>query len=208
MAEQDTNTLNNLLVYQRDIGTGALTPVGTTVTSTGAQGYLSGVTASAVAVAPRGTFVYVTDSASNQIIAYTVGAGGILRPNTDGPFATGSLPVALTIDPRGNFMYVADYNDQAVSPYVINQSNGSLTAVAASAKPSTQGTGPNCVTIENALGVYAYLTNFISGNVSGFQLNATTGALSNIRNSPFPTAAAPTCAAAIANGTHATQLVQ
>ncbi len=208
VAEQDTNTLNNLLVFQRDIGTGALTPVGTTVTATGAQGYLSGVTASAVAVAPRGTFIYVTDSASNQIIAYTVGTGGVLRPNTDGPFATGSLPVALTIDPRGNFMYVADYNDQAVSPYVINQSNGSLTAVAATAKPSTQGTGPNCVTIENALGVYAYLTNFISGNVSGFQLNATTGALSNIRNSPFPTAAAPTCAAAIANGTHATQLVQ
>ena len=201
--DQDPTTLANLLVFTRDIGTGALTPVtGTNIGAAQSSGYLSGVTASALAVAPRGVFVYVTDSASNQIIGYTVGNGGALTAMTNGPFATGSLPVAMTIDPRGDFLYVTDQNDNALSAYVINQSGGSLSAVSGTAKTLVQGTQPNCVTIENALGQYMYVSNFISGSVSGFQLNTTTGALSQIRNSPYPTSAAPSCAAAIANATH------
>ncbi len=206
--DQDTTTFNNLLVFKRDIGTGALTAAGsTTVGTTQSTGYLSGVTASSIAVAPRGTYVYVTDAASNQIVGYTLSGTNVLTPQQTGPYATGSDPVQMTIDPRGKFLYVADFNDQAVSAYAINDASGALSA-SSTAKPATDGTGPNCVTVENALGIYTYVTNFYSGNVSGFQLNATTGALSKIRNSPFPASAAPSCGAAIANGTHATQLVQ
>ncbi len=206
--DQDPTTFNNLLVFQRDIGTGALTPVGgTAIGATRSTGFLSGVTASSIGVVPRGVYVYVTDSASNQIIGYTVAGPNVLTAQQTGPYATGSDPVNLTIDPRGKFLYVADFNDQAISAYAINDSNGGLSA-SSTAKPSTDGTGPNCVTIENALGIYLYTSNFYSGNVSGFQLNATTGALSKIRNSPYPASAAPSCAAAVANGTHATQLVQ
>ena len=207
VVDQDPTTFNNLLVFQRDIGTGALTPTAATnIGPTQSTGYLSGVTATSVAVAPRGAFVYVTDGSSNQVVGYTVQAGGALLPMTDGPFATGLNPVNLTIDPRGSFLYVADQTDGAISTYAINQSGGSLSATS-SGKVTVEGTGTNCVTIENALGIYLYATNFISGSVSGLQLNATTGTLSKIRNSPYPTSAAPTCAAAIANGTHATQLV-
>lgn len=210
--DQDPSTFNNLLVFQRNIVTGALTPVTTgtptVIGPTQSTGYLSGVTASSVAVAPRGVFVYVTDASSNQIVGYSLGTAGALNPMTNGPFATGLNPVQMTIDPRGSFLYVADQTESAVSAYAINQSGGSLSAVSGTAKVPTQGTGTNCVTIENALGVYLYATNFQSQNVSGFQLNSSTGVLSNIRNSPYPSSAAPTCAAAIANGTHATQLVQ
>ncbi len=201
--DQDATTLANLLVFTRDIGSGALTPVpGVVIGSSQSTGYLSGVTASSIAVAPRGVFVYVTDSASNQIIGYTVGSGGALTAMTNGPFATGSLPVNMTIDPRGAFLYTADQNDNAISAYVINPAGGSLSAVSGTSKPLTQGTQPNCITIENALGVYMYVSNFLSSTVSGFQLNATTGALSKIRNSPYPSVAAPSCAAAIANANH------
>ena len=207
--DQDTTTLANLLVFSRNVATGALTPVGTTIGATQSTGYLSGVTASALAVAPRGVFVYVTDSASNQIIGYTVGTGGALTAMTNGPFATGSLPVAITIDPRGSFLYVSNQNDNSLGSYAINSAGGSLSAVSGTATVLVEGTQPNCVTIENALGVYLYVSNFLSNTISGFQLNATTGVLSKIRNSPYnTTATSPSCAAAIANGSHATQLIE
>ena len=206
--DQDPTTFNNLLVYKRDIGTGALTPIGNTVIGSAAsQGYLSGVTASSVVVAPRGTFVYVADSASNQIIGYTVTGTGVLTAMTAGPFATGSLPVNMTIDPRGKFLYVVDQNDSNIAGYVINASSGALSA-SGTGRTLLDGTRPTCVTIENALGIYLYTSNFDSGNVSAFQLNSTTGTLGKIRNSPYPASAAPSCAAAVANGTHATQLIQ
>ncbi|MBE7181782.1 MAG: beta-propeller fold lactonase family protein, partial [Terriglobus roseus] len=175
--DQDPTTFNNLLVFKRDIGTGALTPVGNTVIGSAAsQGYLSGVTASSVAVAPRGVFVYVTDSASNQIIGYTVTGNGVLNAMTSGPFATGSLPVNMTIDPRGKFLYVVDYNDSNIAGYVINQSTGALSA-SGTGRTTLDGTGPTCVTIENALGIYLYTSDYLSGAVSAFQLNSTTGTL-------------------------------
>ena len=206
--DQDPTTFNNLLVFQRDIGTGALTPIGNTlIGSAASQGYLSGVTASSVAVAPRGVFVYVTDSASNQIIGYTVNGAGALTSMTAGPFATGSLPVNMTIDPRGKFLYVVDQNDSNIAGYVINTSSGALSASGTGRTP-LDGTRPTCVTVENALGIYLYTSNFDSGNVSAFQLNSTTGTLSKIRNSPYPASAAPSCAAAVASGSHATELIQ
>ncbi|GAA3756080.1 lactonase family protein [Terriglobus aquaticus] len=206
--DQDPTTFNNLLVFKRDIGTGALTPIGNTVIGSAAsQGYLSGVTASSVAVAPRGVFVYVTDSASNQIIGYTVNGAGALTAMTAGPFATGSLPVQMTIDPRGKFLYVVDQNDSNIAGFVINASSGALSA-SGTGRTVLDGTRPTCVTVENALGIYLYTSNFDSGNVSAFQLNSTTGTLSKIRNSPYPASAAPSCAAAVANGSHATELIQ
>lgn len=208
LIEQDPTTFNNLLVFKRDIGTGALTPFGNTqIGAATSTGYPSGVTASSIVVAPRGVFVYLTDSASNQIVGYTVTGAGALTAMTSGPFATGSLPVGMTIDPRGRFLYVTDYNDSNIAGYTINASSGALSA-SGTGRTVLDGTGPNCVTIENALGVYLYTSNYLSGNVSAFQLNATSGSLGKIRNSPYPSSAAPSCAAAIANGSHATELIQ
>ena len=201
--DQDPSTLANLLVFSRNVATGALTPApGVVIGANQSTGFLSGVTASAVAVAPRGVFVYVTDSASNQIIGYTLGATGALTAMTNGPFATGSLPVSITIDPRGSFLYVSNQNDNSISAYAINTAGGSLSSVSGTGTALVEGTQPNCITIENALGIYLYVSNFLSGTVSGFQLNSTTGVLSKIRNSPYGTSAAPSCAAAIANATH------
>ena len=211
VADQDPNpsNLNNLLVFNRDIPSGVITPIGPTTIGTGtasSTGYLSGTQASAIAVTPVGNFVYVTDRLANQILAYGVGNGGLLTPLTSGPFATQVTPVAITIDPRGKFAYVANFNSGSVSPYAIDQASGSLSASGTAAL--IQGAGPSCVTIENALGIYLYTANFIDGTVSGQQLDSNTGNLVKIRNSPFTSAAQATCAAAVANGTHATQLIQ
>ena len=207
--EQDTNTTNNLLAFRRDIAGGGLTAIGNTKINAGvvpSTGYPSGILASALAVAPLGNFLYVTDSSGNQIIAYSMSAGGIPTAITTGPFATQSQPRGITIDPRGKFLYVTNYNANTVSSFAIAANSGALSATSSGA--TATGTGPTCVTVENALGIYMYTSNFLDGTVTGLQLNSSTGALVRVRNTPFPASAGPTCAAAIANGTHSSQIIQ
>jgi 6-phosphogluconolactonase len=211
---QDPNTAitNNLLAFKRTISTGAITPIGNTVIGTGtasSTGYNSGILASAITAAPLGNFLYVADRSGNQIIAYSMAAGGIPTAITTGPFATQSQPAAVTIDPRGKFLYVANYNASTVQSFAIAQSTGALSATAGSSGASVAtGTGPTCVTVENALGIYLYTSNFLDSTVTGLQLDASTGQLVKVRNTPFPASAGPSCAAAIANGSHSTQLIQ
>ncbi len=207
--DQDTNTTNNLLAFRRDLGAGTIATVGNTSIANGtgtSTGYPSGIQASAIAVAPLGNFLYVTDRSGNQVIGYGINSGGTPNAITTGPFATQSQPQGITIDPRGKFLYVANYNASTVSSFAIAQNTGALSATSSG---STQtGTGPTCVTIENALGIYLYTSNFLDNTVTGLQLNSSTGTLVQIRNTPFPATGAPSCAAAIANGSHSTQLIQ
>ncbi len=207
--DQDTNTTNNLLAFRRDLSAGTITPIGNTAIASGtgtSTGYPSGIQASAIVASPLGNFLYVTDRSGNQIIGYGINSGGTPNAITTGPFATQSQPQAITIDPRGKFLYVANYNASTVSSFAIAQSTGALSAT--SSGSTNTGTGPTCVTIENALGIYLYTSNFLDNTVTGLQLNSSTGALVQIRNTPFPASAAPSCAAAIANGSHSTQLIQ
>lgn len=207
--DQDSNTTNNLLAFRRSLSTGAITPVGTTTIGTGtarSTGYNSGVLASAIAATPSGKFLYLTDMSANQIIGYTILSTGVPQAILSGPFPTQSQPVGLTIDPRGSFLYTANYNANTVGAYAIATGTGALSATSTGAQ-STGGVGPTCVTIENALGIYMYTSNFLDNTVGGLQLKPATGELVKIRNTPFPASAGPSCAAAIANGTHSTQLV-
>ena len=207
--EQDGRTTNNLLAYQRNIDSGAVTAIGNTTIGAGtavSTGYNSGITASAIAVGPLGNFLYVADRDGNQVIAYSMSAGGIPTAITTGPFATQSQPDGLTVDPRGKFLYVVNYNSSTVSPYAIAQNSGALSLT--STGPQATGTGPTCVTVENALGIYLYTSNFLDNTVTGLQLNSATGNLVRVRNTPFNAGAGPTCAAAIANGTHSSQIIQ
>lgn len=209
--DQDPNAsiTNNLLAFKRDLSSGTVTPIGATTIGTGTNsstGYNSGVKASAIAAGPLGNFLYITDYNANQVIAYSMSSNGIPTAVTTGPFATQSQPIGLTIDPRGKFLYVVNYNSSTVSPYAIAQGSGALSQT--STGPQATRTGPTCVTVENALGIYLYTSNFLDGSVSGMQLNSTTGNLVRVRNDPFTASAGPTCAAAIANGTHSSQIIQ
>ena len=209
VVEQDSRTTNNLLAFKRDLSSGAVTAIGNTAVGTGTNvstGYNSGILASAIAVAPLGNYLYVTDYNGNQIIAYSMSAGGIPTAITTGPFATQSQPSGITIDPRGKFLYVTNYNSSTVSPFAIAQGSGALSLTSTGAQPTR--TGPTCVTVENALGIYLYTSNFLDNSVSGMQLNSATGNLVRVRNDPFTVSPGPTCAAAIANGTHSSQIIQ
>ena len=170
----------------------------------GVNGALAGVAPSSIVVDPTARFVYVTDRLSNQLIGYIVQAGGTLLAMTNGPFATGQYPVNVIVDPRAKYLYVANFNSSSVSSYAIDQATG--TPAASGAGQPTR-TNPNCVTIDPALGIYLYASNNGDQTISGMQLSPNDGTLKDIQNTPFPASSLPTCAVAVANGSHATQVV-
>jgi 6-phosphogluconolactonase (cycloisomerase 2 family) len=201
-----------ILAFSQNSTTGALTPLGKTNITTDttgktvATGYGAGTSPSAIAADPTSRFVYVTDRATNQVYGNLVIAGGLLQPMQNSPFATGLLPVAVTVDPRGKYMFVANFNDNSVSAYAIDQSTGAPVGSVGSSATKV-GTGPTCLSIEPALGIYMYSANNLDNTTSGLKLDAHNGTLQNVQNTPFPAAGTPTCVVAVANGSHATQVV-
>ncbi|HMH12750.1 MAG TPA: beta-propeller fold lactonase family protein [Edaphobacter sp.] len=214
IVDQEATPSAAVLGFARDASTGALTPVpGTTVGPavpggpTVAKGFPAGVTPSAIAEDPRGHFVYVTDKAANQLIGYVVQDGGALVPMVNGPFSTGLFPVAVTVDPRGLYLYVANYNANTVSAYAINQASGTPAGTVGSGATPV-GTAPTALAIEPALGIYLFVANNLDGTISGQQLDPHNGALKAVQNTPFPATGLPTGVVAVANGSHATQILQ
>ncbi|WP_260706219.1 lactonase family protein [Edaphobacter flagellatus] len=201
-----------LLAFSQNASSGALTPIGKTVISTDvtgrtvAAGYGAGTSPSGIAVDPASRFVYVTDRATNQLYGNIVIAGGLLQPMQNSPFATGLLPISVTVDPRGKYLYVANYNSSTVGAYVINASTGAATGAVGS-NATNVGTGPNCVAIEPALGIYLYTADNQGNTTSGLQLDPHNGTLKPAQNQPYPASGTPTCVVAVANGAHATQVV-
>ena len=214
VVEQDTTVANGvstqtgtIVAFAEDTGTGALTAVPGTVAITGSTltGFRAGTKPSAIAEDPSARFVYVSDQLTNQLYAYSVTTGGALVSIPSSPFNTGNFPLGVTIDPRGTFVYVANYNDNSVSSYAINTATGSLSGIAGNT--GSFSTGPTCVAIEPALGIYLYTSNNIDASVSAAQLSPNTGVLKSVQGTPYTAQALPTCAVAVANGSHATQLV-
>jgi 6-phosphogluconolactonase len=210
--DQEVSPKATVLGFLQNATTGALTPIpGTVITtdSTGktvATGYGAGTTPSAIAVDPSSRFVYVTDEATNQLYGNVIANDGSLVAMTNGPFFTGILPVGITIDPRGDFLYVANFTSGTIGAYAINTATG--TPVGSTGSTSTPvETGPMCVTIEPALGIYLYTANNLAGDVSALQLDPHNGGLKQVQNTPFPSGGLPTCAVAVANGSHPTQII-
>jgi 6-phosphogluconolactonase len=197
-----------LLTFTENTSTGVLTPVipsGPTVASPAPfVGVAAGTTPAAIAEDPSGHFIYVTDEATNQLYGYTVGPGGAPIAILQSPFTTGLDPLGVTVDPRGTFVYVANFASSTVSSYVINTATGALSG----ATGVSTATGPTCVTIDPALGIYLYTSNNTDNSISAEQLNPHTGALSPIQGTQFSAQGLPTCVVAVANGAHATQIVE
>jgi 6-phosphogluconolactonase (cycloisomerase 2 family) len=101
-------------------------------------------------------------------------------------------PSAVVVDPSGRFAYVANEFSDNVSGYTINATTGALPPLAGSPFPA--GTFPQAITVDPA-GRFVYVANggdFESlGSVSGYTINAATGALTPVAGSPFPAGAAP-----------------
>lgn len=191
--QTSTGTLGGqLLAYTENPSTGALTAIG--------AGYTAGTVPTSVVIDPTSKYVYVSDKSTNQIYGYTITGGGAPAPMISSPYPTGLLPYALTIDPRGDFLYVANNGESNISSYAISPSTGALTGTASSR--AATGTGPTCITIEPALGIYLFTSDSLGHTISAEQLDSHNGTLKAVQNTPFQASNLPTCVIAIANTTY------
>jgi 6-phosphogluconolactonase (cycloisomerase 2 family) len=193
------STANPGWIFGFSVGSGgALTP------SPGSP-YKAGVKPSAIASDPTNRFVYVTDFASNELIGYTVQTGSTLSFLLNGPFRTGNEPSAITIDPRGLYIYVTNALDSSVTPYSISLATGTPTAIVnvTGSQINSTDTQPLAVVVDASVGRFVYTANRIGSSLSGFELNADTGALTPATASPYPTGANPTALATVPHNNHA-----
>jgi 6-phosphogluconolactonase len=198
-----TSTANPGWVFGYTIGSGGvLTPL--------ANPYEAGTKPTAIAATPVDTFLYVTDYAQSQLIAYTILDGGAaLAFLPSGPFRTGNEPAAITIDPRGKFIYITNSLDSTISPYEITLASGVPTGSVSSSGGGSNSTDtlPVAIVIDPALGRFVYTANYLGNSVSGFRLDPTSGALSLTQATPYPTGAKPTAVVSIPHGNYSTQAV-
>jgi 6-phosphogluconolactonase len=193
-----------LLSFGQNVSTGALTQI----PGSYLDGVPAGTTPSAIAADPSGHFIYVTDNATNQLYGYTVNAtpmAGTPLAMLNSPFVTGLYPTAVKIDPRGTFVYVTNFSSSTISAYTINIATGALSGTGGGA---TVATGPVSVTIDPALGVYLYTANNTDNSISAEKMDPHTGALQAIQGTQFTSQGLTTSVVAVANGAHATQIVQ
>lgn len=144
---------------------------------------------------PSGKFVYAASDAgsSSHVCAFAFDAATETTTTVPGqPFAAGLGTRALAIERSGRFLYAANLDDNAVGGFAIDQTTGALTPLAGS--PFTTGTYPISVVVE-ASGRYAYVANnspgAATGTISGFAIDADTGALTPLPGSPYAAPRAP-----------------
>lgn len=171
-------------IFEFAASSGSLTPIN------GGVPVAAGVHPSAIVSDPSGNYLYVTDFASGNVLAYSAGSAG-LTPVSGSPFPSGNNPSSIAIDGAGKFAYVASAQDSTVTAYAI--SGGALSRIATYAT----GTQPVAIGIDPSLNQYLYTANYLGDTVSGFQINASTGTLLNTQYSPFKSNAQPTAVAAI-----------
>lgn len=176
-------------VFAFAVGTGGvLTPVS-------GSPFAAGIQPSALATDSTGGYLYVTDSAANQVLGYAVAAGA-LSPLSGSPFPSGTAPSAIAVNQTYNYAFVTNSTDDTISVYSMN--NGALTSLGSYAV----GLQPVAIGIDPSTARFIYTANFLGNNVSGFQLQKADGTLLLSQGTPFPSNNQPTAVAAIPhNGT-------
>jgi len=187
---------NQVFEFQVNTSSGALTnpPNQTQIPSFQTDQIPAGV-----AVDPCNRFVYVSDSLTNKVSAYTICNGyptqsptncpptplppdGSLVPVAGSPFSlsgSSNNPGPILVDPFGNNVYVLGLLSNTISPLKISPVSGAVTALT----PATVATGVGPVSMairgdDNWLFVTNYGTTSAGGNtMSQYSITPATGVL-------------------------------
>ncbi|HEY4974475.1 MAG TPA: beta-propeller fold lactonase family protein, partial [Steroidobacteraceae bacterium] len=111
-------------------------------------GFTAGAQTGVIAIDPSGRYLYVTDTANDQLDAFTLDqTTGALTPMAGSPFAVGNGAFGVAIDPSAQFLYVSNSFDASISMFTLSPSTGVPTAVPGS--PRTYGgTEPSAIVVE------------------------------------------------------------
>lgn len=165
---------------------GALVQLGGSPFSAGAGSTLAGIT-----IDPKAQFLYAADSVNNKIVSFSIGADGVLAGVAGSPFAAGTTPVSIAVDATDSFLYSANQGSNDVSAYTINA--GVLTPIAGSpfaVETAVAVPQPGFLTVD-VTNTFLYVANFGTSNISAFGINAKSGALGLVTDSPFPQSVQP-----------------
>jgi 6-phosphogluconolactonase len=98
---------------------GALTPIPGLPTE-------KGYDLTALAIASKGRFVYVANSAN--VAGFSIDSKtGNLTPVPNSPFSAGTTPISIALEPQGKFAYVANEGSNNISAFSLNARSGALT---------------------------------------------------------------------------------
>jgi len=164
--------------------TGALTEVSGSPFSTGPTPGGGGI-----AIDPQSRFLYVLNSSG--VLGYTINStNGALTAIAGSPFPGGAALDAI-VDPTGKFLYASNNGDSmgTIAAYSIDSTTGALSSIAGSPF-ATQANFPGPAGFAfGAGGKFLYVGMAGSANannvVTGFAVDSTTGALTQIAGSPF-----------------------
>jgi 6-phosphogluconolactonase (cycloisomerase 2 family) len=152
--------------------------------------------------------MFLTDAASNVLYGYeTTGTcnltalnGGTTSLATT--FPNTSDPVYTLIDSTSKYLYIANNSTtstltttpfSSLSAFTINSVNQELQPLLGA--PYPVGSGPVCIA-EDPSNQYIYTSNYNDGTVTGYQLNATSGELSDLtKGSTFTAVGKASCLA-------------
>jgi len=184
VANSGANTIS-LFTVQSD---GSLLLSGTPTPAGGSTPY-------AAAIDPTGKYLLVTNSSlSDSVSVFSIDSGsGALTAVPGSPFFANDTPNEILITPNSNLVYVTNPRIGSVTAFTFSSSTGALTQVPGSPFASAAGASG---LIADGSGQHLYVANTSAinsgsntvGNISGFNINTTTGVLTPIAGSPFTSA--------------------
>ena len=168
--------LNGLSPVSIDPATGRLSKLTATPINPGAQLY-------AVSVDPAQRFVYTAAQGTKKINSYAIAADGGLPAEPNSSITIPGTPTSLTLDARGRFAYVASSDaDKSIYAFKIDAVTGALTA--AGEPVQIEATSPAYVAGDPS-GHFVYASQNGVFGIRGYRVDQTTGALSELPDSPF-----------------------
>jgi 6-phosphogluconolactonase (cycloisomerase 2 family) len=144
---------------------------------------------------PSGKYLLVTNNFGNNVSVYSIDANsGALSEVTGSPFPANTNPAEILITASGKFVYVTNPGIGMITAFSF--SNGVLTRVPGSPFSSVPGGGGGAFGLAvDGSERFLYVANpsasnpppfsSTTGNISGFNIDPSTGALSPIQGSPF-----------------------
>lgn len=161
---------------------GTLTRIGAPI-PTGAHSHNLGID-------PSSRFIYVASQDSNQIFGFAVNQStGGLTQIPGSPYAGTSGPLDAVVDQTTQFAYVSNSGGE-IQAFMIDPATGGLTPIAGPSVILSGGLFAHTIVIDHTNN-FLYTGNINSNNVSGFQINHSTGALTAVQGSPFATGNQP-----------------
>jgi 6-phosphogluconolactonase len=147
--------------YTIDLSTGKLTPNGKAVATDSMP--------SAVVLSPKGDALFVTNSQSNSVTAYTVNSDGTLT--AAGSTQTGGTdPVSMAMD-SGGHLFVVNEGSANISVFAVSGTSLTQPPAMFSTIRGVVGTDPSAVAI-TPNGQFLYITDKVDGTVTEYNVDS------------------------------------